>query len=326
MVVPPPMEQLHHVVIPETLSGRRLDQALARLLPDYSRSRIQSWIRAGRVRVGGEPRRPRDPVHAGDCVEVRAEAPAPLEDRPQPLALDILFEDAHLLVVNKPPGMVVHPGAGNREGTLLNALLHHVPGAAHLPRAGLVHRLDKDTSGALVAAKTEPAQTRLVAAMQARLIRREYLALVLGEVVAGGTVDAPVGRHPVHRTRMAVVPGGRPAVTHYRVAARLGPLTLLRVRLETGRTHQIRVHMAHRGHPVLGDPVYGGRRFPRGLGEGLRGLLAGWRRQALHAWRLALDHPVTGERLRWAASLPEDLRGLLRALGLTDELGGLDRA
>ncbi len=315
MEIPRPDEPLHRVTIPEALAGRRLDLALARLLPDYSRARIQAWIRAGRVRVGGAPRRPRDPVRAGERVEVRAEAPAPLEDRPQALDLEILHEDDHLLAVNKPPGLVVHPGAGNREGTLLNALLHHVPGASRLPRAGLVHRLDKDTSGVLVVAKTPAAHTRLVAALQARQIRREYLALVLGEVIAGGTVEAPVGRHPVHRTRMAVVPGGRPAVTHYRVSRRLGALTLLRVRLETGRTHQIRVHMAHIGHPVAGDPVYGGRsRLPRGLDARARAALAAWRRQALHARRLELAHPVTGRPLCWEVQPPADFAALLETL------------
>ena len=324
------MERTHtcrRLQIPESLHGARLDLALARLLPDYSRNRIQAWIRSGRVRVGGARRRPRDPVRAGERVELEVDTPAALEDRPQAMALQILFEDAHLLVLYKPPGLVVHPGAGNREGTLLNALLHHSPASRSLPRAGLVHRLDKDTSGVLVVAKTEPAQTRLVAAMQARRIRREYLALVQGRVIAGGSVDAPIGRHPVHRTRMAVVPTGRPAVTHYRVERRFGAHTLLRVRLETGRTHQIRVHMAHLRHPLVGDPVYGGRpRLTKGMDPSLAEALRAWRRQALHAHRLRLEHPMTGAVLEWEAPPPEDFATLLRTLEQADALSVLDPA
>ncbi len=317
----------HRLTIPESLAGLRLDQALARLLPECSRSRIQSWIRAGCVRVDGERLRPRDAVQGGEQVEMEVGATPAVDDPAQAMALDILFEDAHLLALAKPPGLVVHPGAGNREGTLMNALLHHAPASRVLPRAGLIHRLDKDTSGLLVVAKTEPAYTRLVAAMQARQIHREYLALVRGRVISGGTVDAPLGRHPVHRTRMAVVPNGKPAVTHFRVARRFAHCTLLRVRLETGRTHQIRVHMAHLRHPVVGDPLYGGRlQLPRGLEAGVREALLGWRRQALHACRLELKHPITGQPLRWEVPPPRDLGDLLRALEQADVLPELDRA
>lgn len=301
--------------IPEACAGERLDKALAQLFPDYSRARLQEWIRDGQVRVEGACPRPRDKVRGGERVEVEAVQPLDDHHAPQPLPLDILHEDEALLVVNKPAGMVVHPGAGNREGTLLNALLHHAPELAGLPRAGIVHRLDKDTSGLLVVARTLPAHHHLTAQIQARSFRREYLAVVNGVLTGGGTVDAPIGRHAMQRTRMAVREGAREAVTHYRVMERFRAHTLLRISLETGRTHQIRVHMAHIRHALVGDPVYGGRlRLPPACGEALTGILREFRRQALHAAGLAVSHPLSGEPCGWRAPLPPDMERLLAGL------------
>ncbi|ROR34705.1 23S rRNA pseudouridine(1911/1915/1917) synthase RluD [Inmirania thermothiophila] len=305
----------HTLVIPPELAGRRLDQALASLLPEHSRSRIKGWIEAECVRVDGAAARPRQRLAGGERVEVDAAVEAEEAPAPEPMPLRIVHEEAHLIVLDKPAGLVVHPAAGNPRGTLVNALLAHDPALAVLPRAGLVHRLDKDTSGLLLVARTPEAHTRLVRAMQARAIARTYLAVVNGVVTAGGTVDAPVGRHPVDRKRMAVVPAGRPAVTHYRVRRRFRAHTLLEVRLETGRTHQIRVHMAHLRHPVTGDPVYGGRpRLPRDPLPALAERVRAMRRQALHAARLAFAHPLTGTPLAFASPLPADLAALLEAL------------
>jgi 23S rRNA pseudouridine1911/1915/1917 synthase len=296
-------------------AGRRLDQALAELMPELSRSRLQQWIDGGQVRLDGAPCRRRDKVWGGE--EVRLDAV--LEPRggcsPEAIALDIVYEDDDLLVVNKPAGLVVHPAAGNPDGTLQNALLHHSPALDRVPRAGIVHRLDKDTSGLLVVAKTLAAHCSLVEQLQCRSVHREYRALVNGVLVAGGSVDAPIGRHPVHRTRMAVVAGGRSAVTHYRVLERFPVHTLLAVSLETGRTHQIRVHMAHIQHPLIGDKTYGGRpRPPKGASAALVQGLQGFPRQALHAIALGLKHPRTGEALRWEVPLPADLAALLGLL------------
>ncbi|MFO1420147.1 MAG: 23S rRNA pseudouridine(1911/1915/1917) synthase RluD [Candidatus Competibacteraceae bacterium] len=301
--------------IPRACSGMRLDQALAELLPAYSRNRLQQWLKAGQLRVDGQIRRPRDPVAGGEIVSgewvLEVETAAVAQDIP----LTIRHEDADLLVIDKPAGLVAHPAAGNRDGTLVNALLHHAPELAALPRAGLVHRLDKDTTGLLVVARRLRVHAALVEQLQARTIERDYLAVVNGVPVAGGTVDAPVGRHPVDRQRMAVTPGGKPAVTHYRVLSRFRAHALLRIKLETGRTHQIRVHMAHIRFPLLGDPVYGGRpRVPPGASPRCIETIQQFRRQALHAERLALTHPATGERLEWRAELPSDLVELLAVL------------
>ena len=301
--------------IPGELAGLRLDQALARLFPDYSRSRITQWIRSGQVRVDGATRKPRDAVLGGEQVCVEAELPADVRVEAEPIPLDIVYEDEALLVLNKPAGLVVHPAAGHNAGTLQNALLHHDPELARVPRAGIVHRLDKDTSGLMVVARTVEAHHDLVAQLQARSVRREYLALVQGELVAGGTIDAPIGRHPVDRKRQAVTASGREAITHYRIERRYQGYTLLRVSLETGRTHQIRVHLAHIRHPIVGDPVYGGRpRVPRGLDEALRARLQGFPRQALHARRLGLLHPRSGEAMQWEAPPPADMAELITAL------------
>ena len=300
---PAPESRPLSLVIPAELAGERLDRALARLLPQESRTRLAKLIEAGHVRVDGERAEAKMKLRSGEAVEVRL-APR-LEAsafHPEAIALDIVHEDDDVLVVNKPAGLVVHPGSGNWEGTLLNALLHHAPALAKLARAGIVHRLDKDTSGLLVIAKNEAAQLALVRQLQARTVKRTYLALVRGKVEAAGTIDKPIGRHPVKRTRMAVVAKGKPAVTHFRVRRRFPAHTLLECDLETGRTHQIRVHLAAIGHPLEGDPAYAGR--------GAK-LLP---RQALHAWKLAFTHPASGKALSFEAPLPEDMRALLESL------------
>lgn len=301
--------------IPDELDGKRLDQALAVLFQDFSRSRLQQWIREGQVQVDDRVIRPKDKVYAGQRVSLNASLSPEGEWEAQDIPLDIIYEDKHLLVINKPAGLVVHPAAGNYSGTMLNALLHHVPGLENLPRAGIVHRLDKETSGLLVVAKDLSTHKELVAQLQAREFEREYLAIVVGVMTSGGTVEAPVGRHPVQRKRMAVVERGKPAVTHYRVVERFRAHSLIRVNLETGRTHQIRVHMAYVHFPLVGDPVYGGRfKLPRGCSSELADALRNFRRQALHAARLGIIHPQTGEHLEWVASLPEDMQALLDIL------------
>ena len=291
------------LVIPLELAGQRLDRALARLLPEESRSRLARLIDEGHVSVEGRQAAASLKVRSGEAIEV-ALAPRPADSAFQPEAIElaVVHEDEDLLVIDKPAGLVVHPGSGNWSGTMLNALLHRAPGTKDLPRAGIVHRLDKDTSGLLVVAKTEAAQTALVRQLQARTVKRTYLALVRGKVTAGGTVDAPIGRHPVQRTRMAVVAGGKPAVTHYRVRRRFAAHTLLECDLETGRTHQIRVHLASIGHPLEGDPVYAGK---------ARGAFG---RQALHAWKLAFVHPRSGKTVRFESPMPADLTALLEVL------------
>ncbi|HKW82071.1 MAG TPA: RluA family pseudouridine synthase [Casimicrobiaceae bacterium] len=285
----------------------RLDRALALLMPEHSRSRIRSWIDAGRVLLDAAPVEATRKVGGGEVIVVR-----PPDDRrdaemtPQPIPLSIVHEDDSILVIDKPAGLVVHPGSGNRDGTLANALLHHSPQLAKVARAGIVHRLDKDTSGLLVVAKTETAQTSLVRQLQARQMHREYLALAAGDIVRGGAVDAPIGRHPVRRTSMAVIATGKSAVTRYEVRERFGEATLIACRLETGRTHQIRVHLASTGHPLVGDSTYGRR---RGIAFG---------RQALHAWRLGLVHPRTRKPVQWESPLPADFAALLAVLRQRD--------
>lgn len=310
-----PEFQTHVLALPATAAGLRLDQALAAALPQYSRARLQRWIRAGAVQLDGRSVRARDRVRGGEQLTVRAEFPADERVLPESLPLDIVHEDAALLVINKPPGLVVHPGAGNRAHTLQNALLAHDPSLSRVPRAGLVHRLDKDTSGLLVVARTPAAHARLVEALAQREIEREYLALCIGVPTGGGRIDEPIGRHRTERTRMAVRGDGRAAVTHYRIEERFRGHTLLRVKLETGRTHQIRVHLAHIGFPVLGDPVYGGRRRAlAGASAALQAALTGFRRQALHAQRLRFAHPGTGRPISFEAPLPDDLARLLQLM------------
>lgn len=305
-----------HAYIPIELAGQRSDQVLALLFPDYSRSRFQTWIREKAVRLDGVVlQRPRDRVRGGESVEVVAECQADVTWMPEPLPLNVIHADQALLVVNKPAGLVVHPAAGNYQGTLVNALLHYAPELATLPRAGLIHRIDKDTTGLLVVARTLTAHHALVEQLKARELTREYEAVVNGVLVAGGKVEAPLGRHPVDRKRMAVVASGRHAVTHYRVTRRFAAHTHLRLRLETGRTHQIRVHMAHLHYPVVGDPIYGGRlRLPPRCSPALMAMLQNFGRQALHAIRLGLRHPLTGETLTWEVPLPHDMVQLLALL------------
>ncbi|MFC3606835.1 23S rRNA pseudouridine(1911/1915/1917) synthase RluD [Stutzerimonas tarimensis] len=302
--------------VPFDLGGQRLDQIAAQLFAEhFSRSRLSAWIKDGRLTVDGQQLRPRDTVHAGSVLELDAEQEAQGEWQAQDIHLDIVFEDEHILVLDKPAGLVVHPAAGHADGTLLNALLHHVPDLVQVPRAGIVHRLDKDTTGLMVVAKTLQAQNRLVEQLQARSVSRIYEAIVIGVVTSGATVDAPIGRHGQQRQRMAVVEGGKPAVSHYRVLERFRAHTHVRVKLETGRTHQIRVHMAHAGFPLIGDPVYGGRfRIPPAASPTLVQSLREFPRQALHARFLELDHPATGARMKWSSPLPDDFVWLLTLL------------
>lgn len=300
--------------VPDALNGQRLDRVLAALFPQFSRARLQRWIKEGKATVEGNPARAKDAVAAGALVCVLPQIEPDTTWAPEALALEAVYEDETLLIINKPPGLVVHPAAGNYSGTLVNALLHYAPELAGLPRAGIVHRLDKDTSGLMVVARTVQAHHALVGQLQARQVTRVYAALVEGVLVAGGTVNAPMARHRVDRQRMAVVTGGREAVTHYRIRERFPNHTLLNVRLETGRTHQIRVHMAHVHHPVVGDPVYGRLRIPKGCAPGVAEALRGFRRQALHAEHLELDHPRTGERCVWTVPVPIDMQALLARL------------
>jgi 23S rRNA pseudouridine1911/1915/1917 synthase len=310
-----PKFQTHRLEFPPELAGRRLDQALAALLPQYSRTRIQRWIEEGAVRVNGLAPRARDVVVGGEAATVEARQADETSVAAEKLPLDIIHQDAAIIVIDKPPGVVVHPGAGNREHTLQNALLAHDPKLRRVPRAGLVHRIDKDTSGLLVVARTVEAQTALVAALAAHEVEREYLALCTGAMTGGATVDEPIGRHRTQRIKMAVRSDGRAAVTHYRIEKRFRAHTLARVRLETGRTHQIRVHLAHVGYPIVGDPVYGGRRrLPAGATPELVAALAGFRRQALHAARLEFVHPKSGKQASFEAPLPQDFRQLLGVL------------
>ena len=301
--------------VPDSAAGRRFDAVLAELFPEFSRSRLSGWIKSGEVLLDGEPARPRDAVRGGETVSLNAVLDTEVRAEPEDIPLDVLYEDAHVFVLNKPAGLVVHPGAGNPAGTLVNALLHRDPSLAALPRAGIVHRLDKDTSGVMVVARTLQAQTALVEQLSAREVHRQYLAVVVGALVAGGTADAPIDRHPRDRLKMAVREDGKEAVTHYRLRERFRAHTALECRLETGRTHQIRVHMAHLKHAIVGDPLYGGPlRLPKGATDKLAAALRGFKRQALHAETLEFAHPITGEPVRATAPVPADLLALLAAL------------
>ncbi|MGJ8515022.1 23S rRNA pseudouridine(1911/1915/1917) synthase RluD [Carnimonas bestiolae] len=304
----------HHSV-PESLHGLRFDQAAARLFADWSREKLKHWIESGQLRLDGQIAKPKVKVAAGQRLSLEAEVEPAGEWEAEDIPLAIVFEDEHLLVLNKPAGIVVHPAAGNPDGTLLNALLHHQPELINLARAGIVHRLDKDTSGLMVVAKSLLAQRSLIEQLKDHSVAREYDAVVVGVPISGGRVDAPLGRHPKDRKRQAVVQGGKPAVTHYRVLERFRAHTLLRCSLETGRTHQIRVHMAHQKLPLVGDPVYGGRlKLPAGADETLKRELSEFPRQALHAHRLVLEHPQSGRQMRFDAPLPNDMVSLLSAL------------
>jgi 23S rRNA pseudouridine1911/1915/1917 synthase len=306
----------HQEIVPQSCLGKRLDQVLAQMFPDYSRSRLKDWILSGQVSVNNEiTTKAREKMFGGENITINATVEADVRFEAQDLPLNIVYEDDDILVINKPAGFVVHPGAGNPDGTVLNALLHHCPDLAVVPRAGIVHRLDKDTTGLMVVAKTIAAQTVLVDSLQRREITREYEAVANGIMTAGGLVDEPIGRHPTKRTNMAVTISGRPSVTHYRVLEKYRLHTRIRLRLETGRTHQIRVHMAHITHPLVGDPNYGGRpRPPKNATPELLAMLRGFKRQALHAAMLSLYHPITGELMTWHAELPEDFVALINCL------------
>lgn len=302
-------------IIPDHFAGKRLDQSLAELFPEYSRSCLQTWIRNNHVKVDGQSKRPRDHVLGGEKIEIEAPVVLQTDWQPQKIHLDIVYEDESLFIINKPIGLVVHPAVGNPDKTLVNALLYHHPELANLPRAGVVHRLDKDTSGLLVVAKTLTAHTALVKQLQARSIEREYAAIVTGILISGGVVDEPMARDPIHRKKMAVIETGKSAVTHYRVIERFRAHTYIKVQLETGRTHQIRVHMAYIRHPIAGDGVYGGRlQLPKGASEALIAALRHFKHQALHAQRLGFIHPETNEYVEWQIPLPQDMQDLLKVL------------
>lgn len=310
-----PQITLSAEVQPEQM-GQRLDQTLAELFPEYSRSRLKTWIEADLVKLNERITNiPREKVLGGEKIEITVEVEDETRFEPENIPLNIVYEDDDIIVINKPKDLVVHPGAGNPNGTVLNALLYHYPPIAEVPRAGIVHRLDKDTTGLMVVAKTIPAQTKLVRDLQKRKITREYEAVASGIMTKGGTVDQPMARHATKRTLMAVHPMGKPAVTHYRIMENYRNYTRLRLRLETGRTHQIRVHMAHIAHPLLGDQTYGGRpRPPKNASEDFMEVLRNFKRQALHAVMLRLAHPITGEMMEWYAPLPDDFVELLNAL------------
>ncbi|QMT60034.1 23S rRNA pseudouridine(1911/1915/1917) synthase RluD [Legionella sp. PC997] len=314
------IEHIHkQLTVPREYHNQRIDSVLAHLLPDYSRSQLSNWIKSGTIILNQRPCKPKDKVLDGDVIEINVDFTFTEQDFNQCAAeeipLNIVYEDEELLVLNKPENMVVHPGAGNREHTLVNALLHHAPTLHHLPRAGIIHRLDKDTTGLLVVAKTLPAHTSLIRQMQAREIQRHYVTLVQGHIISGGTIDTGFGRHPRNRLKMAVQEQGRQAITHYSVKKQYQDFTLLDVNLMTGRTHQIRVHLAYIHHPVVGDPLYGGRmRFPTHATEELRTLLQDFKRQALHAATLSFYHPKTENELTFKAPLPDDFTLLLNTL------------
>ena len=307
----------HEATVPLGAAGRRFDQALAEMFPDYSRSRLSGWVKSGAVTLDGVVAPPRQLLRGGELVRLQVELAVEVTSTPEDIELDIVHEDEHLLVLDKPAGLVVHPGAGNPAGTLLNALLHHDPKLAELPRAGIVHRLDKDTSGLMVVAKTLPTYTALVDLLSRHEVERQYEAVVLGTMVAGGTVDEPIGRSMGDRLRQAVrdEEDGKRAVTHYRLRERFRAHSLLQCQLETGRTHQIRVHLAHIHHPLIGDPLYGGGlKLPKGASAELIAMLRGFRRQALHAEKLSFIHPISGEALSFSAERPADQLALIEAL------------
>ena len=309
--------ELLEASIPLAAAGRRFDQVLAELFPDFSRSRLTEWIKSGDALLGGRVVKPKEAVRGGEAVALSVKMEIETDAQAEDIPLEILYQDEDVLVVNKPAGLVVHPGAGNPRGTMVNALLHFDPRLAELPRAGIVHRLDKDTSGLMVVARTLRAHTSLVEQLSGREVHRQYLAVVQGTMVAGTTINAPIGRHPTDRVRMAVVKEGlgRDAITHYRVREKFRAHTLVECRLETGRTHQIRVHMAHVRHQIVGDPLYGGAfRLPKAATEALAARLHGFRRQALHAEKLSFRHPVSGETVTCEAPVPEDMQGLLHDL------------
>ena len=304
----------HTLTVPDNLTNERFDAALAVLLPEHSRARLQGWIKSGEVTLNGQVVKPKEKVFTGNTIMVNAIMPSQVSFDAENIALDILHADDDVIILNKPAGLVVHPAAGHHDGTMLNALLHHFPELENIPRAGIIHRLDKDTSGILMIARSLTAHTALVEALQARTIKREYFALVQGMIISGSTIETFMDRHAHQRTKMAVTENGKLAITHYRIGERFPHHTLLRVNLETGRTHQIRVHMAHIKHPIVGDPVYGRLILPKGASETERTALQTFKRQALHAHQLGFEHPTTGEWCEFQAPMPEDMTALLKAL------------
>lgn len=310
------IKKIHHtLVIPDNYANERLDQALAKLLPDYSRTQIQEWLEAGSILVDGRVKKGKVKIKGSEKITVEAEIKSQPNWEAQALPLQIIYEDDELIIIDKPAGLVVHPGSGNADHTLLNALLHHAPSLQMLPRAGILHRLDKSTSGLLAVAKTAAALKHISQQLKQRSILREYQAIVCGILISGGCIDAPIDRHHLQRKRMAVVETGKQAVTHYRIAEKYRSHTRLKIRLETGRTHQIRVHMAHIRHPVVGDPVYGGRlQLAKGMSPELIEALRNFKRQALHAFGLGLIHPATQEFMRWEIDLPQDMSELIKLL------------
>ncbi len=303
------------VTIPEDLADERLDVALSKLLPEFSRTQLKQWIDAGLVTVNDVAVKAKTKTCSGDIISVNPVLKPEPAWKPQNIPLNIVYEDESVLIINKPHGLVVHPGAGNSHSTLLNALLHHAPALINLPRAGILHRLDKETSGLLIIAKTAAALKHLSLQLKNRTISREYQAVVYGEFISGGMIDAPIDRHPLQRKRMAVVDTGKPAITHYRIMEKYRSLTRLKVKLETGRTHQIRVHMHHIHHPIAGDVIYGGRvRLSKGMSDDLIQQLRGFKRQALHAFAVAFEHPETEEWVSFEAELPADMTALIESL------------
>jgi 23S rRNA pseudouridine1911/1915/1917 synthase len=305
--------------IPEEFAGKRLDQALSQLYPEHSRSRIQSWIKSGDVTVNKLNYRQKDVVNFGDAIEICTEINSIEKSEAEAIDLDILHEDDAIIIINKPAGLVVHPGAGNPNHTLVNALLHFDQSLDTIPRAGIIHRLDKDTTGVMVVARTLESHTYLVDKLQKREIKRGYQTIVCGQIIAGGSIENKMGRHPVHRTKMAITNSGKTAITHYRVIKKFRHYTHLDVQLETGRTHQIRVHMSHIKHPIVGDPVYGNNKSIRkGVDPSLSDIIKNFKRQALHAYNLELPHPVTGKRMKFNAKIPSDIKSLIAALNNYD--------
>ena len=309
------MTELLSAEVPESLAGNRLDQIAAKLFPEYSRARLQSLIKEGKLLVNGKESRAKDRLILGDQIAVTVEPQKPLDHQAEPIPLNIVYEDDALLILNKEAGIVVHPAAGNRSGTILNGLLHLIPDLKTIPRAGIVHRLDKDTTGIMVVAKTSGSYASLVNQLTQRTIKREYEAVVVGVLTGGGVVNAPIGRHPVHRKKQAVNEAGKEAITHYRIISRYRSHTHVQLNLDTGRTHQIRVHMAHINHRLVGDPLYGGRlQMPVASSPGLTNILQNFKRQALHAKSLTFMHPETGRQVSWEVETTNDMRELLVAL------------
>ncbi len=307
------------ISVPGELDGKRLDQALAKLCPEHSRSRIQTWIKSGDVTVNKSNYRQRDEVNFGDIIKIDAEIQSAESYEAEAIELDIIYSDKSIIIINKPAGLVVHPGAGNPNHTLVNALLNFDASLEAIPRAGVIHRLDKDTTGVMVVARTLESHTFLVDQLQQRNIKREYQAIVCGILISGGSIENKMGRHPVHRTKMAVTNAGKVATTHYKVLKKYEHYAHLHVQLETGRTHQIRVHMSHIKHPIVGDPVYGNNKsIKKGVNPSLREIIKNFNRQALHAFSLELPHPASKESIKFIAELPEDMNVLIESLNQYD--------